>query len=81
MTISDTPTINIDIWSDVVCPWCYIGKRKFESAVANLGDEIHVKSPGAYQLDRPLHLENEPVRGVYERKFGGPSKPTAFSLT
>ncbi|MEC7434860.1 MAG: DsbA family protein [Actinomycetota bacterium] len=29
MTISDTPTINIDIWSDVVCPWCYIGKRKY----------------------------------------------------
>jgi predicted DsbA family dithiol-disulfide isomerase len=27
--------VRIDIWSDVVCPWCYIGKRRFESALAD----------------------------------------------
>ncbi len=76
MTISDTPTINIDIWSDVVCPWCYIGKRKFESAVTNLGDEIHVNvTYRAYQLDPTASPgKTEPVRGVYERKFGGPEQ-------
>ena len=26
--------MRIDIWSDIVCPWCYIGKRRFERAVA-----------------------------------------------
>lgn len=26
--------ITVDVWSDVACPWCFIGKRKFESAVA-----------------------------------------------
>lgn len=26
--------MKIDIWSDVVCPWCYVGKRRFESALA-----------------------------------------------
>ena len=26
--------MQVDIWSDVVCPWCYIGKRRFESALA-----------------------------------------------
>jgi len=26
--------LNVEIWSDVVCPWCYIGKRRFESALA-----------------------------------------------
>ena len=25
--------VNVDIWSDVVCPWCYIGKRRFEAAL------------------------------------------------
>ncbi|MDQ1562600.1 MAG: DSBA-like thioredoxin domain, partial [Actinomycetota bacterium] len=25
--------MKVDIWSDVQCPWCYIGKRKFETAV------------------------------------------------
>lgn len=27
-------TLDIEIWSDVVCPWCYIGKRRFEKALA-----------------------------------------------
>jgi len=27
------PPVRIDIWSDVVCPWCYIGKRRFETAL------------------------------------------------
>ena len=26
--------MRVDIWSDVVCPWCYIGKRRFEAALA-----------------------------------------------
>jgi predicted DsbA family dithiol-disulfide isomerase len=28
------PILPVDIWSDLVCPWCYIGKRRFESALA-----------------------------------------------
>ena len=27
------PVVDIEIWSDVVCPWCYIGKRRFETAL------------------------------------------------
>ncbi len=30
-------SIRIDIWSDIACPWCYIGKRRLESALATLG--------------------------------------------
>jgi len=26
--------VRVDIWSDIVCPWCYIGKRRFEAALA-----------------------------------------------
>src|SRR2546421_10161832 len=26
-------SVNVEIWSDVVCPWCYIGKRRFERAL------------------------------------------------
>ena len=28
--------VSVEIWSDVVCPWCYIGKRRFERALAEL---------------------------------------------
>ena len=36
--------MRVDIWSDVVCPWCYIGKRRFEAALARFPhrDEIEV---------------------------------------
>jgi len=33
---STAPT-TVEVWSDVVCPWCYIGKRRLESAIAQLG--------------------------------------------
>jgi predicted DsbA family dithiol-disulfide isomerase len=34
----------VEIWSDVVCPWCYIGKRRFETALARFehADEVDV---------------------------------------
>ena len=31
--------VKVDVWSDVACPWCYIGKRRFEIAVADLARE------------------------------------------
>ncbi|MTD58585.1 DsbA family oxidoreductase [Amycolatopsis pithecellobii] len=36
--------MRVDIWSDVVCPWCYIGKRRFEHALAGFDrrDEVEV---------------------------------------
>jgi predicted DsbA family dithiol-disulfide isomerase len=37
--------IAVDIWSDVVCPWCYLGKRRFESALAKFDhrDAVRVR--------------------------------------
>jgi predicted DsbA family dithiol-disulfide isomerase len=36
--------LTVEIWSDVVCPWCYVGKRRFESALAQFGhrDDVEV---------------------------------------
>jgi predicted DsbA family dithiol-disulfide isomerase len=34
--------LTVEIWSDVVCPWCYIGKRRFEAAVERFGGEVEV---------------------------------------
>jgi predicted DsbA family dithiol-disulfide isomerase len=30
--------MQVDIWSDIVCPWCYVGKRRFERALATFAD-------------------------------------------
>ena len=39
------PKVLVEIWSDVVCPWCYIGKRRFEAALARFEhrDEVEVR--------------------------------------
>ena len=50
--------MDVHIWSDVVCPWCYLGKRRFEHALALFDhrDEIRVMHR-SFQLDpsRPRH--------------------------
>ena len=47
--------MKVEIWSDVACPWCFIGKRRFESALENFEhkDEVEVQWR-SYQLDPTL---------------------------
>lgn len=63
----------VDVWSDVVCPWCYIGKRKFEAALSAIGDEFEVAVRyHAFELDpsAPPGVAT-PMPEVYAKKFGG----------
>lgn len=68
--------LRIEIWSDVICPWCYIGKTRFDRAVERLGDEIDLEvTYRAYQLDPTARPGvTEPVAEAYSRKFGGPDQ-------
>ena len=44
--------MKIEIWSDVMCPFCYIGKRNFETALAQFPDKEHIKVVWkSFQLD------------------------------
>ncbi|MDA3040987.1 MAG: DsbA family oxidoreductase [Actinomycetota bacterium] len=71
--------MKVEIWSDVVCPWCYIGKRRFERGLAafrqeNPDVEIEV-AYRSYQLDPTAPGGRaEPVVAAYEKKFGGPTQ-------
>ena len=68
--------MRIDVWSDVVCPWCYIGKRRLEKALAAF-DEAHPESDvevvwRSFELDPAAPVV--PVESVAEalgRKYGG----------
>jgi predicted DsbA family dithiol-disulfide isomerase len=44
--------MQVEIWSDVVCPWCYLGKRRFEQALSEFehGDDVQVVYR-AFELD------------------------------
>jgi predicted DsbA family dithiol-disulfide isomerase len=79
-TPSTRPTVTIDIFSDVVCPWCYIGKRRFEAGLAaatadgDLGVDFAITFK-PYQLD-PTAAPGVagPVIDAYAKKFGGLEK-------
>lgn len=78
-----TASLSIDIWSDVVCPWCYIGKRRFEVALERVraaAPDLHIDIRyRAYQLDPTApSLSSTPVREAYARKFGGPERADAI---
>jgi predicted DsbA family dithiol-disulfide isomerase len=66
--------IKVDIWSDVQCPWCYIGKRKFEAGVAQFGGEVVVEYH-SFELapDTPVDFEGTPVDYLSQRKGIAPA--------
>jgi predicted DsbA family dithiol-disulfide isomerase len=36
-------TVKVDVWSDIACPWCFVGKRRFEQAVARFDGDVEVE--------------------------------------
>jgi predicted DsbA family dithiol-disulfide isomerase len=62
--------IVIDVVSDVVCPWCFIGKRRLEKALAALeGTSVAVRWR-PFQLDPTIPVEGLPREEYLRRKFG-----------
>lgn len=67
--------IKVDIWSDVQCPWCYIGKRKFEAGAAEFGGEVEVEYH-SFELapDTPVDFEGTPIDYLSQRKGVAPEQ-------
>jgi predicted DsbA family dithiol-disulfide isomerase len=65
--------VQIEIWSDVVCPWCYIGKRRLETALSRFPHRSEVEIVWrSFQLDPTAVTEpNETVAEHLGRKYGG----------
>lgn len=61
--------IKVDIWSDVQCPWCFIGKRKFEAGMAQFGGEVEIEYH-SFELapDTPVDFDGTPVDYLSQRK-------------
>ncbi|WP_083660189.1 DsbA family oxidoreductase [Acuticoccus yangtzensis] len=87
MTQTDTPAagtpkidttalepVHIDIVSDVMCPWCYIGKRRLEKALATLDDVTVRVSWRPFQLDPTLPADGKDRAQYLNEKFGGPDR-------
>lgn len=70
-----TAPLTVEVWSDVVCPWCYIGKRRLEAAVRQTGADVRVVWR-SFQLDPTSPRPGEPGHGTdvatyLGEKYGG----------
>lgn len=68
-----TEPISIDIWSDIACPWCYIGKRNLEAAIASFvgDDDPQVKvTYHSYELspDTPVDFEGSQIDFLVQQR-------------
>jgi predicted DsbA family dithiol-disulfide isomerase len=63
--------VHIDVWSDVICPWCYLGHRRLQTALEQLGwqDEVEVRFH-AFLLDPRATNEPQDLRRSLEAKYG-----------
>jgi predicted DsbA family dithiol-disulfide isomerase len=68
---SDQPTVLVEVWSDIACPWCYIGKRRFAAALADFPHRDRVEVVWrSYQLapDTPVGARRSQLEVVAERR-------------
>jgi predicted DsbA family dithiol-disulfide isomerase len=70
------PIARIDVISDAICPWCYIGKRQLERALPILAQEgLHFAVMWhPYQLNPEMPAEGVDRKSYREAKFGGPER-------
>ncbi len=69
-----SPAMTVDVVSDVVCPWCYIGKRRLEAALATRAGPAPTVRWHPFQLNPDIPAGGVDRRSYLEEKFGGPER-------
>ncbi|WP_010585983.1 DsbA family oxidoreductase [Schlesneria paludicola] len=74
--------LTVDIFSDVICPWCYVGKRRLEKAIATLGPAHPVQVRWLpFQLNPEMPQEGMGRIEYRTRKFGSLERSQALEAT
>ncbi|MEM9059732.1 MAG: DsbA family oxidoreductase [Pseudomonadota bacterium] len=66
--------VTLDIISDPICPWCYIGKANLDAAIARTGQNPFDINWRIFQLNPDMPPEGADRREYLETKFGGPER-------
>ena len=61
--------MQIDLWTDIVCPWCYIGVTRFERALERFGGDVTIRLH-PFQLDPEAPIPGIPAVERYRQRFG-----------
>src|SRR6185369_11016258 len=64
--------MKVEIWSDILCPWCYVGKREFEKALGNFKHKNNVEVVWhSFLLDPGAKLDHEDdIYNIIANKYG-----------
>lgn len=73
-----TAPIRLDIFSDPVCPWCYVGKANLDRALADHPDHPFAIQWHPFQLNPDMPAEGVSKRAYLEQKFGGKARVDAI---
>ena len=73
--------MHVEIWSDIACPWCYVGKRRFEAALAAFEhrDEVRV-TWRSFELDPSAPREREGDGAAHLARKYGTSREQALAM-
>jgi predicted DsbA family dithiol-disulfide isomerase len=75
LELLNKPKIRIDIVSDVVCPWCYIGKRRLEKAMNTLSNQYDFEVEyQPFELNPDMPKEGVNQKEYLSKKFGGEAR-------
>ncbi|GAB3565492.1 DsbA family oxidoreductase [Arthrobacter alkaliphilus] len=70
-TAEQTPVV-VEVWADLGCPWCYVGKHRLQRAIEGRPDagrfQMKIRS---FELNPESPKEPEPIEAVFMRKHGG----------
>jgi predicted DsbA family dithiol-disulfide isomerase len=73
--------MQVEIWSDIACPWCYIGKRRFETALAQFEHAEQVSVTWrSFELDPSAPREREGERAAHLAEKYGTTKEQAQQM-
>ncbi len=71
MTPETIERVQLEVWSDIACPWCYVGRRNLSVAIADL--EEHDRPDvqwRAYQLDPTIPADGVDAEAYFAKRFG-----------
>ncbi|MEO0033197.1 MAG: hypothetical protein RIS94_2955 [Pseudomonadota bacterium] len=74
----ESAQVTVDIWSDVMCPWCVIGTRQLETALGRLAGEVDATVRfHPFELNPDMPPEGEEQAAHIQRKYGRSASESA----
>jgi len=67
LVMAEPPKMKVEVWSDIMCPFCYIGKRNYESALKQFSGSSHIEIEWrSFQLDPTIPPSSDKKVTVYQ---------------